>query len=86
MKDIHMLVRSIGAHATYKGYHYITYGLYLAKENEERLQYVTKHLYPLIAVKYNTTVQCVERDIRTVINCCWKDNRDLLQRVAPYML
>lgn len=86
MKEIHELVRSMGIHATYKGYNYIIHALCLAQEDERRLLYITKQLYPLIAAKFNTSVQCVERNIRTVINSCWKDQQELVQDACPYTL
>lgn len=86
MKEIHELVRSMGIHGTYKGYHYIVYALYLAREDDRRLLYVTKQMYPLIATEFDTTIQCVERNIRTVINTCWKGQQELMQRLCPYTL
>lgn len=86
MREIHELVRSLGVHATYKGYHYIVHALCLAMEDHKRLMYITKRLYPLIAAEYGTNSQCVERDIRTVINSCWKGKPELIHKIAPYAL
>lgn len=86
MKEIHELVRSMGIHATYKGYNYIVHALCLTQEDERRLLYITKQLYPLIAAEFDTNVQCVERNIRTVINSCWKEQRELVQEACPYTL
>lgn len=85
-REIHQLVRSMGIHATYKGYHYIVYALCLAKEDERRLLYITKQLYPLIANQFGTTIPCVERNIRTAINTCWKGQQEQIQELCPYKL
>lgn len=87
MQEIQKLVRSLGVHATYKGYHFLVYALYLTQANSDRLLYITKDLYPQVAQRFNSNSQCVERNIRTVINYCWKaDNRELLQGISPYPL
>lgn len=74
----------LGIHGTYKGYHYLVTTLEIATENEDKLYYITKNIFPLVAKKYNTNVHCVERNIRTVILNCWNSPyRHILQRISP---
>ena len=85
--EIERLIRSLGIGATYRGYHYLQYGIKLCLENEDYLLSVSKSLYPQIADHYCTSSYSVERDIRTVINVFWeRGNRELLQKIAMHPL
>ncbi len=85
--EIEQLIRSLGIGATYRGYHYLVYGVSLCMDNEDYLLSVGKLLYTRIAEAYSTTGSSVERDIRTVIRICWeRGNRPLLQEIAMYPL
>ena len=68
--EIEQLIRSLGIGATYRGYHYLVYGVSLCMDNEDYLLSVGKLLYTHIAEAYSTTGSSVERDIRTVIRIC----------------
>lgn len=72
----------LGITANYKGYYYIAVAIRLTAENPERLLFVTKWLYPDVARIYNTTVSCIERNIRTVANIAWEKNPKLLMTLA----
>lgn len=87
MNNIYELPLSLGIHGTYKGYRYLIYALELSLEDEDRLLFVTKNLYPIIAERYHTTIECVDRNLRTVIAHCWKSkNRALLEQISSYPL
>lgn len=87
MEEIQKLIHSLGINATYQGYRYLCYAVSLALEDEDRLLFISKSLYPLIAEKYQSNAGTVERNIRTVITVCWdRGNRDLLKEIAPYPL
>ncbi len=60
----------------YKGYHYLMKAYELTKEDSELLNCITTRLYPMIAKKFHTSAQAVERGIRTVIMLCY--NQGLL--------
>ncbi len=60
---------------TYLGAHYLAYAELLVLEDQNRLTMVTKWLYPEIASRYKTSWKSVERNIRTVINTCWNQDR-----------
>ena len=50
-------------------------------ENPERLQYVTKELYPVIAEKYNTDWRAVEHSIRITISRSWERDSALFAKI-----
>lgn len=54
----------------YKGYHYVMTAYELTRENQNLLNSLTTKLYPMIAQRYGTSAQSVERGIRTVISIC----------------
>ena len=60
--EIEQLIRSLGIGATYRGYHYLVYGVSLCMDNEDYLLSVGKLLYTRIAEAYSTTGSSVERD------------------------
>lgn len=84
-KAFHLLHR-LGITANYSGYFYTAYGVCLVEKQPDRLLLVTKWLYPDIARQYETTWQCVERSIRTVIGLAWKRNPQFLNTLAGYPL
>ncbi len=87
MVEIERLIRSLGIGATYRGYRYLSYGVYLCLQDENYLLSVSKLLYPQIAHMYRTSSSSVERDLRTIIKVCWeRGNRKRLQQIALYPL
>ncbi len=86
-EEIKHLIHSLGINATYRGYRYLCYAVELAMKDEDYLLCISKWLYPEIAAKYETTVNGVERNIRTVITVCWeRGNRKLLDHISAYPL
>ncbi len=72
-KFVRTTLRQLGAAQTYRGFDYTIDGALLILEDENRLKYVTKTLYPDIAQKHNTSWYCVERDIRTIVDVIWNN-------------
>ena len=71
MGRIHDVLKTLGIRRTYKGYYYVADAVHFVMNDPSMLLYISKSLYPEIARKHDTTINCVERDIRTVIKCCW---------------
>ena len=85
--EIERLIRTLGIGATYRGYRYLSYGVYLCLQDENYLLSVSKLLYPQIAHTYETTSCSVERNIRTVVKVCWeRGNKTYLQKLAMHTL
>lgn len=76
------VLHRLGVTANYAGFYYVSYAVYLAIQKPERLLKVTKRLYPEVAEHYGTTWLCVERNIRTVLDIAWQNNRPLLEELA----
>lgn len=76
------ILDSLGASKSYTGYDYVVYGMQLMLEDKECVTCITKSLYLDIARHYNTTWNCVEKNIRTVVNSIWDSgSSELLETV-----
>ena len=83
---IYDLLCRLGVAARYTGFFHVSYAVYLAVRQPERLLLVTKWLYPEVAAHYHTTWQCVERNIRTISAVAWQAQRPLLESMAGHPL
>lgn len=79
-KIIITTLRALGLGQSYKGFNYLIHAINRTLENPDSLSYICKDLYLDIAFSYNTSVSCVERNIRTAKQIIWRsDNTDLLK-------
>ena len=65
------LLHEIGVPANIRGYRCLRTAILITVENLDLLQFVTKELYPSIALALNTTPSSVERAIRHAIGLVW---------------
>ena len=72
MEKIYHTLRTLGIGRTYKGYYYTAHAVWMVMADATMLLYISKDLYPEIAKKHHTSVNCVERNIRTVVSRCWE--------------
>lgn len=82
MEQISELLLRLGITANYRGYAYCIDAVMLVMEDISRLTLVTKELYPRVATLHRTEVHCVERNIRTVVKLCWRQNQCLLKELS----
>ena len=81
-KETELLLRKLGVNGSYIGYSQISFGVKIVIENPLSLTHICKGLYVDIAIHFNTTPCCVERNIRTVRNLIWKKaDRELLKNI-----
>ncbi len=85
-KKSQRLLMKLGITANYRGFHYISYAMYLISEDQNRLLYVSKLLYPDIGKEFNTDWRAVEHSIRTVIMVLWNTNAEFLCYMAGHEL
>ena len=75
------IIKELGILANVKGYHYICYGVELLIE-DIMLSACTMNVYRVIAEKFNTTPQRVERAIRHAIEMGWyRANVDTVKKI-----
>ena len=82
MEEIYAVLYDLGITVKYRGFFHAAYAVALALKQPERLIMVTKWLYPEVARRYDSNWNCVERNIRTVANMAWKNNRAYLEQLA----
>lgn len=79
---VHDLLSCLGITANYMGFLYTVCAVELCARQPERLQLVTKWVYPEVAGRYQTNWKAVERQIRTASGMAWERNRPLLEHLA----
>lgn len=70
--SLHDLLRSMGLNRSYVGYDYLIYSLELLREDPERLEMVTKGVYPDVVRRFKAHPSAVDGALRTAINVCWQ--------------
>lgn len=86
-KEISNLLRRLGVNNSYVGFRYTIYGVTRTAHDPTLLVYISKGLYVDIAVRFQTSIGCVERNIRTLINTIWlHGDRKLLNEIFHFEL
>lgn len=65
------VLHALGIPSNIKGYQYIRSAILMVYDNPGFIGGITKELYPDLSVKYNTSIQRVERAIRHAIEVSW---------------
>lgn len=86
MPAVQDTLRLLGVTRCYKGVQHTAYAIYLAVQDESRLEAVTKKIYMETASHFGCNWTAVERNIRTTVARAWKINRPLLLEMAGYPL
>ena len=71
-REISAFMLELGIPAHLRGYYYLREAVLLAVSDMELVGSVTKLLYPVIARRYKTTLQRVERAIRNAVEVSWE--------------
>ncbi len=71
-RGVKKLLRRLGSNSSYVGFEYIVYGVERTIHEPALLTYVCKGLYIEIAVHFHTSIECAERNIRTVVEKIWE--------------
>lgn len=69
------ILHGLQINCRYRGYYYIVHAMGLMEKDEFCIDCITKNLYVDIAKKYGTSRFCVERNIRTVIEGIWCNDK-----------
>ena len=70
--EVSEILHNLGIPSHIKGYQYIREGIMYIYNKNGYGAFITKEIYPEIALKYNTTVSRVERAIRHAIEISWE--------------
>lgn len=81
------IIHEMGVPAHIKGYHYLREAILMVISEVNLLGAVTKELYPMIAMKYQTTPSRVERAIRHAIELAWdRGNIEMMTKFFGYTI
>lgn len=84
-REVTGLIHEIGIPANVKGYRYLREAIMMCMEDMDKLNAITKELYPSIASQQQTTPSCVERGIRHAIGIAWtKGKTETLRGLFGY--
>lgn len=84
-KQIENLLYKMGANRSYTGFHYLVYGVSQIIDDPSRMTYICKGVYVDTAVHFQTSMYCVERNIRTLKLMIWNHaNQPILNEVMGY--
>lgn len=85
--DAERLLRLLGVSGKLSGFHFAVYMLEQVQEKPEYVLLITKRLYNQTAQYFHTNTNCVERNLRTLIQACWRQpDHSLLERIAGHPL
>lgn len=76
------LIRRFHITSRYKGYYLLAEAIELARDNYGRCLKITKDIYPVLPQRHGIPYKRVERNIRTVIEKCWDNNRVFMEEIA----
>ena len=76
------LLHALGIPSHIKGYQFIRSAILMVYENPSFIGGITKELYPDLSIKFNTSIQRVERAIRHAIEVSWlRGDIDLMDEI-----
>lgn len=73
-QEITKFMNKIGMAANLKGFNYLRTAILMVVKDQTNIEFITKRLYPNIAIIYKTTSSRVERGIRHSIERAWAYN------------
>lgn len=80
--EVTNLLHSLGIPSHIKGYQYIRTAILMVYDNPSFIGGITKELYPNISLRFNTSIQRVERAIRHAIEVAWlRGDIDLMEEI-----
>jgi two-component system response regulator (stage 0 sporulation protein A) len=86
-REVTRIIHQIGVPAHIKGYQYLRMAIMLVVEDCDRVNSLSKHIYPDVAEKYQTTTSRVERAIRHAIEVAWdRGDVDVLNSFFGYTI
>ena len=81
--DAERLLRCLGVTGKLVGFRYTIFMVEQVAEDPERIQLITKRLYPDTARRFGVSADSVERAVRKLIHVCWEQtDRSFLEQIA----
>ena len=74
MSDLDDILYQLGVYPTQRGYHITAVAVAIGRQEPEKLQMLTKWLYPAVALQCSCSSAAVERNLRATANRAWDTN------------
>jgi two-component system response regulator (stage 0 sporulation protein A) len=68
---VHQYLMELGADASLMGYKYLVFAILRVAQEPSLVDNITKDLYPMVAIEFDTTATRAERSIRHTIERIW---------------
>lgn len=81
---VYKIIRYFHINSKYKGYPLIVDAINFYVENYGQSIKITKDIYSLLSKKYNIPFSCVERNIRTIVEVCWDNDKQAVENILGY--
>lgn len=78
------LIRKFYITPRYKGYKLILDAIQISITNYGEYIQITNDVYIPLSFRYKVSLYCIERNIRTVVEKCWVNNKDLVFEIFGY--
>lgn len=85
-KMVYKIIRYFSITSNYKGYRLIIDAIEMYATNNDKCLKITKDIYPALAIKYKMSSSSVERNIRTIVETCWKNDRRAVEQLLGYKI
>ena len=86
-REVTRIIHQIGVPAHINGYQYLRMSIMLVVEDCDRVNSLSKHIYPDVAEKYQTTTSRVEGAILKAIEISWyRGDVDILNSYFGYTI
>ncbi len=76
------LLTQLGITPNYVCFYQLSFALEFVRQYPDTLLLITKLLYPAVAKEFNTSWKTVERNIRSAVGMAWRNNPELVCRLA----
>lgn len=81
---VRKIIRYFRINSKYKGYPLIIDAINIYIDNYGECIKITKDIYPILSIKYNVSASSIERNIRTVVETCWNNDRQTVETILGY--
>ena len=82
MAELDEILYQLGVYPTQRGYQITNMAVTIGWREPEKLQMLTKWLYPAVALKCGCSNAAVERNLRATVNRAWDTNPGLVSQMA----
>lgn len=72
-QNIHKILINLGVRPGIRGHKYLIHAVEIAYNDPLAIRSMTKHIYPKVADRFNTSASCVERSIRHAIEIAFNN-------------